>query len=57
MSKAMLLEKIEACRQELIALSYHHELTSQVVIESSMKLDTLINKYQNYDNYYELASR
>ncbi|GGN65646.1 aspartyl-phosphate phosphatase Spo0E family protein [Oceanobacillus indicireducens] len=57
MSKSMLLEKIEACRQELIALSYHHELTSQAVIESSMKLDTLINKYQNYDNYYELASR
>ncbi|MCF3943833.1 aspartyl-phosphate phosphatase Spo0E family protein [Oceanobacillus alkalisoli] len=56
MSKALLLEKIETCRQELVALSYHHELTSQAVIESSMKLDTLINKYQNYDNY-ELASR
>ncbi|MCM3742040.1 aspartyl-phosphate phosphatase Spo0E family protein [Oceanobacillus luteolus] len=56
MSKLILLEKIEACREELISLSSDHDLTSQAVIESSMKLDTLIYKYQNYDNY-ELASR
>nr|WP_285853872.1 aspartyl-phosphate phosphatase Spo0E family protein [Oceanobacillus luteolus] len=55
-SKLILLEKIEACREELISLSSDHDLTSQAVIESSMKLDTLIYKYQNYDNY-ELASR
>ena len=52
----MLLEQIEDCRRELISLSNHHELTSKAVIESSMKLDTLIYEYQNYDNF-ELASR
>lgn len=56
MSKAILLEKIEDCRRELISLSSNHDLTSKAVIESSMKLDTLIYKYQNYDNY-ELSSR
>lgn len=56
MSKLVLLEKIEACRQELISLSGDHELTSKAVVESSMKLDTLIYKYQNYDQY-ELASQ
>lgn len=56
MSKITLLEKIEDCRQELISLSSDHDLTSQAVIESSMKLDSLIYKYQNYDKY-ELASR
>lgn len=54
MSKVILLEKIEACRQELISLSSEHDLTSQAVIESSMKLDVLIHEYQNYDKY-ELA--
>jgi len=56
-SKLILLEKIEICRQEMISLSGSHELTSEAVIESSMELDKLINIYQNYDNEnYELAS-
>lgn len=56
MSKLVLLEKIEASRQEMITLSDSHALTSETMIESSMKLDKLINKYQN-PKKYELASR
>ncbi|MFC3041754.1 Spo0E family sporulation regulatory protein-aspartic acid phosphatase [Virgibacillus xinjiangensis] len=48
MSKSVLLEKIEECRQEMISLSDTHDLTSEVVMSSSMKLDKLINEYQNY---------
>lgn len=48
MSKSMLLEKIEDCRQEMIQLSDEYELTSEAVISSSMKLDRLINEYLNY---------
>ncbi|GAB3062947.1 Spo0E family sporulation regulatory protein-aspartic acid phosphatase [Virgibacillus ainsalahensis] len=47
MSKIRLLEKIEECRKEMISLSDTHELTSDAVISSSMKLDKLINEYQN----------
>jgi len=55
-SKLTLLKKIEACRQEMTSLYASHSLTSDVMIESSMRLDKLINKYQNYEKY-ELASR
>ncbi|WP_240508128.1 aspartyl-phosphate phosphatase Spo0E family protein [Virgibacillus indicus] len=48
MSKSMLLEKIEECREEMITLSSTHALTSEAVVLSSMKLDKLINEYQNY---------
>ena len=47
MGKLVLLEKIEACRKEMISLSHSHSLTSEVVISSSTKLDELINEYQN----------
>ncbi|WP_156291614.1 aspartyl-phosphate phosphatase Spo0E family protein [Oceanobacillus salinisoli] len=48
MTKSVLLEKIEECREEMILLSDNHDLTSEAVISSSMKLDELINQYQKY---------
>lgn len=48
MSINTLIEKIEACREEMITLSYTYDLTSEVVISSSKKLDQLINEYQKY---------
>lgn len=48
MEKYQLLEKIEECRHEMISLSRSHELTSEAVIASSVKLDNLINDYQNH---------
>ncbi|MHA6253163.1 aspartyl-phosphate phosphatase Spo0E family protein [Oceanobacillus sp. CAU 1775] len=51
MGKLILLKEIESCRREMISLSYYHELTSDIMIESSMKLDELINKYQKYTEY------
>ena len=48
MSINTLIEKIEACREEMIALSYTYDLTSDAVISSSMKLDQLINEYQKF---------
>lgn len=56
MSKLILLNEIESCRKEMIALSYYHELTSEKMLESSMKLDKLIDKYQNYPEY-ELTAK
>lgn len=47
MSKSVLLEKIEECRQEMISLSDSNDLTSDAVITSSMELDKLIIEYQN----------
>ncbi|HLR81052.1 MAG TPA: aspartyl-phosphate phosphatase Spo0E family protein [Bacillota bacterium] len=41
-----LLKEIENCRQEMIQLSNVYGLTSQVVIQSSKRLDELLNKYQ-----------
>lgn len=46
MTKSILLEKIEECRKEMILLSDDHDLTSEAVISSSMRLDELINLYQ-----------
>lgn len=48
MTKSTLLEKIEECRKEMILLSDNHDLTSEAVITSSMKLDELINLYQKF---------
>lgn len=48
MEKDQLLEKIEECRHEMILLSQSYELTSEAVIATSVKLDNLINDYQNY---------
>ncbi|WP_084268700.1 aspartyl-phosphate phosphatase Spo0E family protein [Oceanobacillus damuensis] len=48
MTKNILKEKIEECREEMIVLSYTHDLTSEAVISSSVKLDQLINEYQKY---------
>ncbi len=42
-----LLKEIEQCRVEMIELSYSYPLTSEVVVQTSMKLDELINQYQN----------
>ncbi|WP_083443537.1 aspartyl-phosphate phosphatase Spo0E family protein [Ornithinibacillus contaminans] len=41
-----LLQKIEQCRKELIALSVSHHLTSDVMVEASRKLDKLLNEYR-----------
>ncbi len=49
MGKYILLEEIEQCRKEMIALSDSYPLTSEVVVKSSIKLDALINEYQNYN--------
>jgi len=41
-----LLKEIEQCRKEMIKLSIIHGLTSDVVVQSSQRLDRLINEYQ-----------
>ncbi|WP_246206687.1 aspartyl-phosphate phosphatase Spo0E family protein [Virgibacillus ihumii] len=46
-NNSLLLEKIEECRDEMMILSNHHGLTSEIVIESSKRLDNLLNTYQN----------
>jgi len=40
-----LLKEIEQCRREMIKLSINHGLTSDVVVQSSQRLDELINEY------------
>ncbi|WP_163971419.1 aspartyl-phosphate phosphatase Spo0E family protein [Oceanobacillus halotolerans] len=47
MGNAGLLQKIEDCRKEMIMLSSSYEMTSEIVVQSSKKLDALINEYQN----------
>ncbi|SET81640.1 Spo0E like sporulation regulatory protein [Oceanobacillus limi] len=42
----VLLKKIEKCRREMIALSISHGLTSEAVVQSSKRLDDLLNEYQ-----------
>ncbi|WP_246202654.1 aspartyl-phosphate phosphatase Spo0E family protein [Virgibacillus doumboii] len=44
--KSILLEKIEECRDKMIALSKIHGLSSNIVIQSSKQLDDLLNEYQ-----------
>ncbi|WP_245799116.1 aspartyl-phosphate phosphatase Spo0E family protein [Virgibacillus siamensis] len=45
-NNSLILEKIEQYRDEMIILSNDHGLTSEIVIESSKKLDDLLNTYQ-----------
>ncbi|WP_404450914.1 aspartyl-phosphate phosphatase Spo0E family protein [Virgibacillus necropolis] len=40
-----LLKKIEQCRNEMITLSYSHDYTSDAVVKSSKRLDSLLNTY------------
>lgn len=47
MSNSTLLQKIEQCREEMLTLSRSHALTSEALVTSSVKLDQLINEYQN----------
>lgn len=47
MNKSLLLEKIEICREEMITLSDLYGMTSEVVIQTSKKLDNLLNEYQS----------
>ncbi|ASK61571.1 hypothetical protein CFK37_04965 [Virgibacillus phasianinus] len=47
MDNCNLLKKIEQCRNEMITLSYSHGYTSEAVIKSSKKLDSLLNSYYN----------
>ncbi len=47
MDDTVLLEKIENCREEMITLSDLYGMTSEVVIQTSQKLDSLLNKYQD----------
>ncbi|MFD2630454.1 Spo0E family sporulation regulatory protein-aspartic acid phosphatase [Oceanobacillus kapialis] len=47
MSNSTLLQKIEQCREEMLSLSRSHSLTSEAVITSSVKLDQLMNEYEN----------
>ncbi|WP_082684202.1 aspartyl-phosphate phosphatase Spo0E family protein [Lentibacillus amyloliquefaciens] len=44
---SLLLEKIEKCRLEMLELSKQYGLTSMPVVESSKRLDNLLNKYHN----------
>ncbi|MGP4109191.1 Spo0E family sporulation regulatory protein-aspartic acid phosphatase [Virgibacillus sp. L01] len=46
-NNSILLEKIEDCRNTLITLSNTHGLTSEVVIQTSKKLDKLLNEYNS----------
>lgn len=55
MRKAVLLKQIERCREEMIMLSQSYEMTDDIVIKSSKKLDRLLNQYQDesrIDNVY-----
>ncbi|HLR63294.1 MAG TPA: aspartyl-phosphate phosphatase Spo0E family protein [Lentibacillus sp.] len=44
---SILLKKIEEGRHEMLALSRQYGLTSLAVVESSKRLDDLLNQYQN----------
>jgi hypothetical protein len=44
---ASLLKQIEQCRAEMITLSYSYPMTDDVVVQSSKRLDDLLNQYQN----------
>lgn len=53
MSESLLLEKIEDCRKEMITLSDLYGMTSEVVIQTSKKLDILLNEYQGTSANYK----
>ncbi|HLS09591.1 aspartyl-phosphate phosphatase Spo0E family protein [Lentibacillus sp.] len=48
---SIFLEKIEAYRQEMLAISKQYELTSPTVVESSRRLDELLNEYQDAERF------
>lgn len=50
MNTSLLLKRIEACRKEMISLSEKHGMASVPVIESSKKLDNLLNQYERAKN-------
>ncbi|SFE18500.1 Spo0E like sporulation regulatory protein [Lentibacillus persicus] len=45
--QSILLEKIEKCRLEMLELSKQYGLTSTPVVQSSKRLDDLLNQYEN----------
>lgn len=47
MQKDLLLKQIEQCRAEMITLSHSYPMTDEVVVQSSKRLDDLLNEYQN----------
>ncbi|MFE8698749.1 aspartyl-phosphate phosphatase Spo0E family protein [Cytobacillus sp. FJAT-53684] len=44
-----LLKEIESCRKEMIDLAVHSSLSSKQVVETSKKLDRLLNSYQKLE--------
>lgn len=54
--KLYLLQKIEECRAEMIALSRMEELTSDAVIDASVRLDNLLNELNEIDNTKSIKS-
>lgn len=42
-----LLKKIEECRHEIMRLSYSHDLTSEIIVQTSEKMDMLLNDYND----------
>ncbi|WP_430789179.1 Spo0E family sporulation regulatory protein-aspartic acid phosphatase [Virgibacillus flavescens] len=46
MDNCNLLQKIEQCRKEMILLSHSHGYTSEIVVKTSKRLDSLLNKYE-----------
>ncbi|SDK26599.1 aspartyl-phosphate phosphatase Spo0E family protein [Sediminibacillus albus] len=48
--KMYLLEKIEACRKEMLELSSKKDLTSETVISASTRLDYWLNQYEKAES-------
>lgn len=46
MQKSSLLKQIEWCRSEMITLSQSYDMTDDVVVKASKRLDELLNEYQ-----------
>jgi|GEM_PF-6035530 len=45
MLKPSLLKEIEQCREEMIALCSQYGMNADIVIQSSERLDDLLNQY------------
>lgn len=53
MNKSLLLLKIEQSRSEMLRLSEEHGITSEVVLQSSVQLDYLLNEYrEKYEDLF-----
>lgn len=50
MEESVLLDQIEQCRREMIALSDLHGINADIVIQSSKRLDELLNALQLLPN-------